>query len=211
MDLVGKELAMRVYTGDPQRHTKKASRRELISPLLFAAALLAGDIQVVAEYSATGTVAKGSIDYVLMFYWFCIVVVEGKLHEQLLKHSGQLAAEMRSAREQFSHTMLGKRKHEPEEDFSQVPSIGILSSGTQYIFFKYDPAAKLITRTSSMAVPLVPGITAGNAATLALPVIRRLVQAIESQKQALRSISTLPKAVRHWNAGPADVPDQPAV
>lgn len=80
----------------------------------------AGDIHVAAEYSATGTVAKGSMDYVLMYYWFCIVVVEGKLHDQLLKHSGQLAAEMRSAREQFRRTMLRKRKHEPEGDFSQV-------------------------------------------------------------------------------------------
>jgi hypothetical protein len=71
---------------------------------------------------STGTVAKGSIDDVLMFYWFSIVVVEGKLHDQLLKHSGQLAAEMRLARdcEHFRHTMLGKHKHEPEEVFSQV-------------------------------------------------------------------------------------------
>ncbi|KAL6756295.1 hypothetical protein V8C86DRAFT_91887 [Haematococcus lacustris] len=207
MDLVGKELALRAwYTGDLQRH-KEPGRRELISPLLFAAALLAGDIQVVAEYSATGTVAKGSIDYVLMFYWFSIVVMEGKLHEQLLEHSGQLAAGMRSVREQFNRTMLRKRKHEPEGEFSQVPSIGILSSGTQYIFFRYDPAAKLVTRTSCMTVPLVPGITAALAATQALPVIRRLVQAIESHKQALRSIPTLPNAVRHWNVGPAHVPE----
>jgi hypothetical protein len=42
LDLVGKELALRVYTGDAQRYPKEASRRELISPLLFAAALLAG-------------------------------------------------------------------------------------------------------------------------------------------------------------------------
>jgi hypothetical protein len=183
-------------------------------------------------------VAKGSIDYVLMFNWFSIVVVEGKLHDQLLKHSGQLAAEMRAAREQFSTTMLGKRKHEPDEDFSQVgqnifalalgcmivsgladrsfvthlqvPSVGILSSGTQYIFFKYDPAATSITRSSSMAVPLVPGITAQKAATVALPVIRRLVQAIENQKLAMKKIATLPSAVRRWTVGPEAVPEQTA-
>jgi hypothetical protein len=91
-----------------------------------------------------------------------------------------------------------------------MESIGILPSGTQYIFFKYDPAAKRVTRTSSMAVPLVPGITAGDAATAALPVIRRLVQTIESQKQALRSIPSLPDTVRHWAVGPDDVPEQPA-
>jgi hypothetical protein len=55
-----------------------------------------------------------------------------------------------------------------------------------------------------MAVSLVPGITAGEAATAALPVICRLVQAIDNQKQALKSISTLPDAVRHWSVGPAE-------
>jgi hypothetical protein len=80
----------------------------------------AGEIQVAVEYSAAGTVAKGSIDYVLMFCWCSIVVVQGKLHDELLKHSGQLAAAMKAAREQFCNTMLTKRKHEPEGDFSKV-------------------------------------------------------------------------------------------
>jgi hypothetical protein len=50
LDLVGKELALRVCTGNPQRHTKEASRRELISPLLFAAALLSGWYCLVVMY-----------------------------------------------------------------------------------------------------------------------------------------------------------------
>jgi hypothetical protein len=61
-----------------------------------------------------------------------------------------------------------------------------------------------------MAVPLVPGITAQKAATVALPVIRRLVQAIENQKQAMRKVATLPSAVRHWTVVPEAVPEQNA-
>ena len=39
---VGKELALRCCKTDPRQHTKEASKRELIGPVIFAAATLAG-------------------------------------------------------------------------------------------------------------------------------------------------------------------------
>ena len=39
---VGKELALRCCKTDPDRYNKEASKRELISPVIFAAAALAG-------------------------------------------------------------------------------------------------------------------------------------------------------------------------
>jgi hypothetical protein len=46
--------------------------------------------------------------------------VQGKLYEMLEQHLGQLAAEIRAAREQYTRIFLGKRKHEDEGEFSKV-------------------------------------------------------------------------------------------
>lgn len=44
--------------------------------------------------------------------------MQGKLYEVLEQHLGQLAAEIRAAREQYTRIFLGKRKH--EDEFSKV-------------------------------------------------------------------------------------------
>lgn len=61
-----------------------------------------------------------------------------------------------------------------------------------------------------MVVQLVPGTPAKEAATAALPVIRRLVQAMKSQKKVMQNLANLPDAVKHWNVGPPKVPEQTA-
>ena len=48
---------------------------------------------------------------------------QGKLHDTLEEHLGQLAAEMKSAREQYMRTCLGKRKHDNEGMFMKVSSM----------------------------------------------------------------------------------------
>ena len=55
-------------------------------------------------------------------------MLQGKLHETLDEHLGQLAAGMRSAREQYTRTHLGKRKFDDEGEFEQV-GIAFLCKG----------------------------------------------------------------------------------
>jgi hypothetical protein len=155
---MGRDLALRCLEGHPGEHGKEATMRELISPIIFAAAALTEDIRVLAEYGVHGTRASGSIDWVLLFKRFSIVIVEvvkhlraiivtflayciargslsiqrltrscpciqhlkAKLHDKVEDHLGQLAAEMHSAREEYSISQLGKRKHEEPPELQQV-------------------------------------------------------------------------------------------
>jgi hypothetical protein len=73
---VGKELAVRCFVGHPRENPKEAGCRELISPVLAAAALLAGEVQMHAEYSVAGVEAHGTVDWVMNFKDFSVVVVE---------------------------------------------------------------------------------------------------------------------------------------
>lgn len=47
-------------------------------------------------------------------------LLQGKLHATLTEHLGQLAAEMRSAREQYKRVYLRKRKLDDEGSFKKV-------------------------------------------------------------------------------------------
>jgi hypothetical protein len=73
---MGRDLALRCLEGHPGEDGKEATMRELISPIIFTAAALTEDIRVLAEYSVQGTRASGSIDWVLLFKHFSIVIVE---------------------------------------------------------------------------------------------------------------------------------------
>ena len=53
-------------------------------------------------------------------YW---PTLQGKLHETLEEHLGQLAAEIRSAREQYTRVFLSKHKLEDEGEFKEVGPI----------------------------------------------------------------------------------------
>ncbi|KXZ51476.1 hypothetical protein GPECTOR_12g439 [Gonium pectorale] len=185
VDLVGKELAVRNYCDDPAEHKREASRRELISPVLFGAATLAGAVQVTAEFPLVGPQAKGQVDYMLFYKKFGIVCVEGKLFEDLEDYTGQLAAEMKTSREHFKLSVLHKRKHEDDGEFKQVPSYGILTNGLTYVFFKYLPGSKELIQSATMNLSLQPNVTAALAAESALPVMRRLMWIIQQQKNEL--------------------------
>lgn len=52
-----------------------------------------------------------------------------------------------------------------------------------------------------MALLLAPGITAVEAAKQAMPIILRLVNLINGQKEIMQNV-TLPASVTKWNVGP---------
>jgi len=182
---LGRELALRCYKCDPNADKCK---KEVISPVIFAAAALAGDVKVEAEYSLHGVLGKGYVDYTIMFQDFAIVVVEGKLHDTLDQHLGQLAAEMQAAREQYARKKLAKRKREEDDDFKKVPSFGILSNGTNYTFYKYIPEAERLVCVDAR-VNLERKITGAQASENVLPIIRHMVYIIQEQMKALTSFT----------------------
>lgn len=68
----------------------------------------------------------------------------------------------------------------------QVPSFGILSNGTRYIFYKYTPERRLLVQHAVRA-QLKQCIKADEASTQVLPVISRLVHIIQQQMQCMES------------------------
>lgn len=66
------DLACRAYVA----RSHESGKRELVAPFLMAAAAIVFGIQVHAEFGVDGTAAHGFVDWVMLYYGFCIVVVE---------------------------------------------------------------------------------------------------------------------------------------
>jgi hypothetical protein len=78
MDLLYSDMAARIRFGANIGEQQERSRRELISPVLFAVAALARapDLRIAAEYAVKGERAHGSIDWVYLYQRLAIVVCE---------------------------------------------------------------------------------------------------------------------------------------
>jgi hypothetical protein len=78
MDLLYSDMAARIRFGANIGEQQELSRRELISPVLFAVAALAraSDLRIAAEYAVKGERAHGSIDWVYLYQRLAIVVCE---------------------------------------------------------------------------------------------------------------------------------------
>lgn len=62
-DHYSKDIYLRQLLSDPiGEDYKEYSRRELIGPSLFYAALLVGDVRVLSEFGIHGSLSKGAID-----------------------------------------------------------------------------------------------------------------------------------------------------
>jgi hypothetical protein len=72
---VSNDLAARAFASDPMSNSKEAKCREIISPLLFAAAILA-EVQLHAEYAIVGRRAHGYVDWGMVSGNLAVVVVE---------------------------------------------------------------------------------------------------------------------------------------
>ncbi|KAL3137959.1 hypothetical protein ABBQ38_005206 [Trebouxia sp. C0009 RCD-2024] len=70
------DLALRCLRSEPQLHSKGYAKRELISPVLYTASILAGELEVAAEYNARDSDAVGSVDFVILKNQFVISVLE---------------------------------------------------------------------------------------------------------------------------------------
>lgn len=73
---LGVDLALRCLRSEPRLHLKEYAERELISPLLYVASVLAGELEVAAEFSTKDSDAAGSVDFVVLLNSFVISVLE---------------------------------------------------------------------------------------------------------------------------------------
>jgi hypothetical protein len=78
---------------------------------------------------------------------------------------------------------------------TQVPSFGILSNGTTYIFYKYTPEDKRLKQFTERT-NLDKAIKAQAASQAVLPIIRRLVHVIKEQMESMKSF----KKTKHGDA-----------
>ena len=78
MELLYSNMAARIRLSADLAVFEQRSRRELISPVLFAAAALARthNLRIAAEYAVQGERAHGSIDWVYLYKHLAVVVCE---------------------------------------------------------------------------------------------------------------------------------------
>jgi hypothetical protein len=68
-----------------------------------------------------------------------------------------------------------------------VPSYGVLTNGTTYVFYKYEAASKTITCSDAVDLFLRQGTSASDAQKTAAPVLGILTRIIQEQKDALNA------------------------
>lgn len=73
-------LRSRVYSSFPQG--TEYTRRELISPILVAAALIALDVGLCAELGLSGRLGSGPVDYVFVYRFFFVLLTEAKVESK---------------------------------------------------------------------------------------------------------------------------------
>mmetsp|Transcript_21054 Transcript_21054/g.53527 ORF Transcript_21054/g.53527 Transcript_21054/m.53527 type:complete len:250 (-) Transcript_21054:290-1039(-) len=204
MGHVGRDLAARALVSNPLDCAKEARCRELISPVLMAAVLIAGagDIEMHAEFHVDGVHAGGSVDWAIVYKKFNIVVVEAKLFSKWEEHLGQLIAEMVGSREEFATMQLGKRKEEVALAMPKVASWGIMTTGLAYKFYQLawvDEGSQgshmVLYESQPISLQLDRGATHTEAQSKAIKVVAFLKHVLELQVASIKSLS-LPSAKR---------------
>jgi hypothetical protein len=92
LDQTALNLHQRIRLFTPLEMSTEYTRRELISPILVAATLIAAGVGLRAEHTIKGRRGRGPIDYAVLFKEFCVLLSEAKTHEKLLNFTGQARA-----------------------------------------------------------------------------------------------------------------------
>jgi hypothetical protein len=90
LDKAAQDLHDTIHLFTPLEDDTEYTRRELISPILKAAALIVGGVVLRSEYPIKGRRGHGPVDYVAIYKQFCIVLSEAKKQESLLEAMGQV-------------------------------------------------------------------------------------------------------------------------
>eukprot|EP00243_Klebsormidium_subtile_P011132 TRINITY_DN618_c0_g1_i1.p1 TRINITY_DN618_c0_g1~~TRINITY_DN618_c0_g1_i1.p1 ORF type:complete len:470 (+),score=119.07 TRINITY_DN618_c0_g1_i1:93-1412(+) len=134
------KLRMLVYTSYDLEGLE-LTRREMISPVLLLASLLAQkEIELRAEATVKGTLGNGAIDYTALIERVQILLTEAKKVD-LKKAEGQVYAEMAASREALARYIdpsSKKRKFsETEELLEGVSTTGIRTDAERWVLSRY--------------------------------------------------------------------------
>ncbi|KXZ52468.1 hypothetical protein GPECTOR_9g512 [Gonium pectorale] len=148
------------------------SQRELISPVLATALLLArakgpeGQLCMRPDYHVVGKMAWGPVDYVILYRTVAVVVAEARRYsptQAWAKAIMQISATRDSLLRRLSGVSdAKKRNHWEATELSKIPTFAVLCTATNYRLLLYRPAGyknrqwpSLVT-SKEVPVPIVP-------------------------------------------------------
>jgi hypothetical protein len=164
----------------------EASVRELIGPVLVAAARIADEIKLVCERKITGSRGAGPVDYAVVYKKFNVVITEAK-KDNINSGLGQNIAQLVSAREDYLYRTAppnNKRKFaEFAPDIASVPSFGAVSTAEKWVFTLY--RGDRLYRTNALRLPLDAESSEADVRKGLLKVVGILVGVLNAQKAAV--------------------------
>ena len=155
--------------------------RELIGPILVAAAKIATDIKLVCEKPIMGSRGNGPVDYAAVYKDYNVVITEAKKND-VTSGLGQNIAQIKAGREDYLRRVLGKRKIEDTAfDITTVPCFGAVSTAEKWVF------TLLSGRTvyCSRAFAVIFSCSDAELRSSMYDVIRQVVGILQAQKGAV--------------------------
>jgi hypothetical protein len=112
--------------------------REFISPVLVGCLALFPDTkaQIVAERRIVGTRAQGPVDYDIFYDLFHLLVIEAK-KDKILEGVVQNFVQLVASRDDCQFNRLKRKRDPDQDDIETFPSIGVVSTGNDWIFTMY--------------------------------------------------------------------------
>ena len=164
----------------------EASVRELIGPVLVAAARIADEIKLVCERKITGSRGAGPVDHAVVYKKFNVVITEAK-KDDITSGLGQNIAQLVSAREDYLFRTAppsNKRKFaEFAPAIASVPSFGAVSTAEKWVFTLYRDDR--LYRTHALRLPLDVDSSEEDVRKGLLKVVGILVGVLNAQKAAV--------------------------
>ena len=179
----------------------ECTMREFISPVLIGAlnVIRNQDIIFRAEYKIEGWSGNGPVDYDFMYKRFHVCVAEAKkeaIESGIAQNCGQLMA----SRDLYDYSLATserkrKRSFEPDEVTTALKSIGIVSTGTDWVFLQYfhEGGSWKFCRSDTMQYLLDSKDCAALEKGVG-DVLRRLVYILRSQIEAVDNFQVPKKA-----------------
>ena len=120
----------------------ECTMREFISPVLIGALNVIKEKEITfrAEYKIEGWSGNGPVDYDFMYKEFHVCVAEAKkeaINDGIAQNCGQIMASRDVYDISLATEKKRKRSFEPDGRTAALKSIGIVSTGTEWVFLQY--------------------------------------------------------------------------
>ncbi|KAG5176782.1 hypothetical protein JKP88DRAFT_334521 [Tribonema minus] len=109
-----------------------------------------------------------------------------KRHDTMRDHMGQMCAALKIAREEYCRRAVGKRKRADNSDppLVKVPHVGILTTGSTWIFVRSTAETGEFVKSAEYLLPLTTTCCTRHFKDALLAIVARIVQLLRDQKKA---------------------------